>query len=201
MMNTEVDARGLQCPMPLIKTKKALESIEKGSVTAIVDSEVARENISKFAKSMDYKVAIKESQGDFYIDIFKEYKYREVNMMDLEAGSHITGDLVVVIGKDYLGEGSRELGEILMKGYLYTLTEVQPLPKSVIFINSGVKLACAGSESLKNLRELEERGVEILSCGTCLDYFKIKQDLMVGGISNMYTIVETMNKSKNTVQL
>ncbi len=70
-MGTEVDARGLQCPMPLIKTKKALEAIEKGSVTTIVDSEVARENISKFAKSMDYKVTIKESQGDFYIDIFK----------------------------------------------------------------------------------------------------------------------------------
>jgi len=200
-MNTEVDARGLECPMPLIKTKKALEAIEKGSVTAIVDSEVARENISKFAKSMDYKITIKESQGDFYIDIFKEYKYREVNMIDLKPDSHIIGNLVVVIGKDYLGEGSRELGEILMKGYLYTLTEVQPLPRVVIFINSGVKLACAGSESLKNLRVLEEHGVEIMSCGTCLDYFKIKNELMVGGISNMYTIVETMNKSKNTVQL
>ncbi len=200
-MSTEVDARGLQCPMPLIKTKKALEAIEKGSVTTIVDSEVARENISKFAKSMDYKVTIKESQGDFYIDIFKEYKYREVKMIDLEPDSHIIGDLVIVIGKDYLGEGSRELGEILMKGYLYTLTEVQPKPRAVIFINGGVKLACAGSESLKNIRELEEHGVEILSCGTCLDYFKIKHELMVGGISNMYTIVEAMNKSKNTVQL
>ncbi|RQD68882.1 MAG: sulfurtransferase-like selenium metabolism protein YedF [Tindallia sp. MSAO_Bac2] len=200
-MNSEIDARGLQCPMPLIKTKKALEAIEKGNVTAIVDNEVAKENISKFAKSMDYKVTIKESQGDFYIDIFKEYKYREVKMIDLEPDSNILGDLVVVIGKDYLGEGSRELGEILMKGYLYTLTEVQPLPRTVIFINSGVRLACAGSESLDNLRKLEEYGVEIMSCGTCLDYFRIKHDLMVGGVSNMYTIVEAMNKSKNTVQL
>ena len=200
-MNSEIDARGLQCPMPLVKTKKALEAIEKGNVTAIVDNEEAKENISKFAKNMDYKVTIKENQGDFYIDIFKEYKYREVKMIDLEPDSNILGDLVVVIGKDYLGEGSRELGEILMKGYLYTLTEVQPLPRTVIFINSGVRLACAGSESLDNLRKLEEYGVEIMSCGTCLDYFRIKHDLMVGGVSNMYTIVEAMNKSKNTVQL
>ncbi|SDZ07679.1 sulfurtransferase-like selenium metabolism protein YedF [Tindallia californiensis] len=200
-MNKEVDARGLQCPMPLIKTKKALEEIEKGNITAIVDNEVARENISKYAKSMDYKVDVKESQGDFYIDIFKEFKYREVKMVDLEPDSHIMGDFVVSIGKDYLGEGSRELGDILMKGYLYTLTEVQPLPRAVIFINSGVKLTCIGSESLENLRKLEELGVEILSCGTCLDYFKIKQELMVGEISNMYTIVETMNKAKNTIQL
>ncbi|SFI00345.1 selenium metabolism protein YedF [Tindallia magadiensis] len=200
-MDKEIDARGLQCPMPLIKTKKALEEIEKGSITTIVDNEVARENISKYAKSMDYKVDIKESQGDFYIDIFKEFKYREVKMVDLEPDSHIMGDFVVIIGKDYLGEGSRELGEILMKGYLYTLTEVQPLPRAIVFINSGVKLACVGSESLENLRKMEELGVEILSCGTCLDYFRIKQELMVGEISNMYTIVETMNKAKNTIHL
>jgi selenium metabolism protein YedF len=200
-MNKEVDARGMSCPMPLIKTKKALESLTEGSVRTIVDNETAKENISKFANSMAYPFTVSESQGDFYIDIFKELKYREIKMMDLEMDPLPKADLVIMISKDYMGEGSEELGRILMKGYLYTLTEVVPLPKTLIFVNSGVNLTCAGSESLTNLRKLEENGVEILSCGTCLDYFKLKSMLMVGGVSNMYTIVEHLNKARNTIQI
>ncbi|SMP59101.1 sulfurtransferase-like selenium metabolism protein YedF [Anoxynatronum buryatiense] len=202
-MNKEIDARGLNCPMPLIQTKKALDALPEGSVRTIVDNETAKENIQKFAKSMDYRYTVKENQGNFYIDIFKELKYREMRVLDLEMEpeSFPKSDLVVMISKDYLGEGSEELGRILMKGYLYTLTEVLPMPKTLVFVNSGVKLTCAGSDSLDNLRKLEENGVEILSCGTCLDYFKLKSMLMVGGISNMYTIVEHLNKAKNTLQL
>lgn len=200
-MNKEVDARGMSCPMPLIKTKKALESLTEGSVRTIVDNETAKENISKFANSMAYRFTVSENQGDFYIDIFKELKYREIKMMDLEMDPLPKADLVIMISKDYMGEGSEELGRILMKGYLYTLTEVVPLPKTLIFVNSGVNLTCAGSESLTNLRKLEENGVEILSCGTCLDYFKLKSMLMVGGVSNMYTIVEHLNKARNTIQI
>ncbi|MEN1760150.1 sulfurtransferase-like selenium metabolism protein YedF [Anoxynatronum sibiricum] len=202
-MNKEIDARGLNCPMPLIQTKKALDALSEGSVRTIVDNETAKENIQKFAKSMDYRYTVKENQGHFYIDIFKELKYREMRVLDLEMEpeSLPKSDLVVMISKDYMGEGSEELGRILMKGYLYTLTEVLPMPKTLVFVNGGVKLTCAGSESLENLRKLEEKGVEILSCGTCLDYFKLKSMLMVGGISNMYTIVEHLNKAKNTLQL
>ncbi len=200
-MNKEVDARGLNCPMPVIQTKKALESLKEGSVRTIVDNETAKENISKLAKSMHYRFSVSENRGDFYIDIVKEMNYREINMMDLEMDPVPKSDLVIMISKDYMGEGSEELGRILMKGYLYTLTEVAPMPKALIFVNGGVKLTCADSESLTHLRKLEENGVEILSCGTCLDYFKLKSLLMVGGISNMYTIVEHLNKAKNTLQL
>lgn len=200
-MNKEVDARGLSCPIPVIQTKKALESLKEGSVRTIVDNETAKENLSKLAKSMDYRYTVSENRGDFYIDIFKELKYREVKIMDLELDPVPKSDLVVLISKDYMGEGSQELGQILMKGYLYTLTEVAPMPRALIFINSGVKLACAESESLANLRKLEENGVEVLSCGTCLDYFNLKSLLMVGGVSNMYTIVEHLNKAKNTLQI
>jgi len=200
-MNKEVDARGLSCPIPVIQTKKALESLKEGSVRTIVDNETAKENVSKLAKSMDYRYDVSENRGDFYIDIFKELKYRDVKIMDLELDPVPKSNLVVMISKDYMGEGSQELGQILMKGYLYTLTEVAPMPRALVFINSGVKLTCAGSESLTNLRKLEENGVEILSCGTCLDYFNLKSMLMVGGISNMYTIVEHLNKAKNTLQI
>ena len=200
-MKKEVDARGLSCPMPLVQTKKALDELKEGRVRAIVDSETARENISRYAKSMEYRHTVQEVQGTFYIDIFKELKYREMKMMDLEFNRMPQSEMVIMVSKDALGEGSRELGQILMKGYLYTLTEVAPLPRSLIFINSGVRLACEGSDSIENLRKLEKNGVEILSCGTCLDYFNLKSNLLVGGISNMYTIVERLNQAKNTVQL
>ena len=200
-METQVDARGLSCPMPVIETRKALESMEEGSVRTIADNATAKENISKFAKSMAYRFTVSENSGNFYIDIFKELKYREMKIMDLEQDPVPKKDMVILVAGETMGEGAEELGRILMKGYLYTLTEAAPLPRSLLFINSGVKLTCAGSESLENLRKLEAKGVEILSCGTYLDYYKLKSMLMVGGVSNMYTIVEHLNQAKNTLRI
>lgn len=200
-MYKEVDARGLNCPLPVIQTKKALETIDKGKVTTIVDNEVAKENVSKFAKSLDLKVNIQENQGTYYIDIFKGEEIKEAKTIDIQCDMTPKKDLVILISKDRLGEGSEELGKILMKGYIYTLTEVTPFPKSILFLNSGVNLVVEGSEVIQHLRTLEANGVEILSCGTCLDYFKIKNKLAVGGIGNMYTIVEKLNNAKNTLKL
>lgn len=202
-MNKEVDARGMNCPLPVIQTKKALDTIETGKITTIVDNEVAKENVSKLAKSLNFKVDIQENQGNYYIDIFKDHStnINEMPAMDMQCDIDPKKDLVILISKDRLGEGSEELGKILMKGYLYTLTEVVPFPKTIILLNGGVNLAVEGSEVIESLRTLEANGVEVLSCGTCLDYFKVKNKLMVGGISNMYTIVEKLNNAKNTIKL
>lgn len=207
-MKKEVDARGLSCPMPLIQTKKALEAMEKGSVVTTVDNATAKENISKYAKSMNYPCYVLENPGEFVIEIQKgegagdKPAPQETRQAPVEESAlSPAGDLVIMVSRDTMGSGSDELGRILMKGYLYALTEVEPLPKTLIFVNGGVKLTCTGSESLENLRNLEERGVEILSCGTCLDYFKLKSDLAVGGVSNMYTIVEHLNGAGNTCQI
>ncbi|AKL93546.1 selenium metabolism protein YedF [Clostridium aceticum] len=200
-MFKEVDARGMNCPLPVINTKKALESIDTGKITTIVDNEVAKENISKLAKSLDLKVDIQENQGTYYIDIFKDHHLHQTTSMDIQCDINAKKDLVILISKDRLGEGCEELGKLLMKGYIYTLTEVTPLPKAILFLNSGVNLVVEGSEVIEHLRKLEANGVEILSCGTCLDYFKIKNKLVVGGISNMYTIVEKLNGAKNTLKL
>jgi selenium metabolism protein YedF len=200
-MNKEVDARGLQCPLPVIHTKKALDSIDKGRVTTIVDNEIAKENISKFAQSLDLKVDIQENQGTFYIDIMKDHSIQNMEGIEIQCDDSPKKDLVIIISKTRLGEGSEELGKILMKGYIYSLTEVFPYPKAIIFLNSGVKLAVEGSEVITHLRNLEASGVEIISCGTCLDYFKIKNSLQVGSIGNMYTIVEKSNSAKNTIKL
>lgn len=202
-MNKEVDTRGMNCPLPVIHTKKALEGIESGKITTIVDNDVAKENVLKLAKSMDLKVDIKESQGNYYIDIFKNQIVGIVDLeaLDIQCSPSNKKDLVILISKDRLGEGSEELGKLLMKSYLYALTEVKPYPKSIIFLNSGVKLATEDSEALEHIRTLESNGVEVLSCGTCLDYFKIKDKLAVGGISNMYTIVEKLNNASNTIKM
>lgn len=203
-MKKEVDARGLSCPLPLIQTKKALEELEEGTVIITVDNETALENVSKFVRSKDYRFIVTENQGSFDIKIEKGSGKEELQAAPASptaAEQASPKDLVVMISKDYMGEGSEELGRILMKSYLYTLTEMEPLPKILIFVNSGIRLTCEGSDSLENLRKLEAGGVDILSCGTCLDYFHVKSNLAVGGVSNMYTIVERLNSAGNTLQL
>ena len=197
-MKVEVDARGLECPKPVIQTKKALEKLKEGSILTVVDNEIAKENVSKLAKSMNLHYNVSQKEGFYYIDIFKG---EEMGPELLGDEKPVLNDLVIMVGKDTLGEGSEELGDVLVRGYFYTLTEVEPYPKALLFINSGVNLTVTDSPVIDHLRTLESKGVEILSCGTCLDYFNLKDKLGVGGVTNMYTIVETMNKAKNTISL
>ena len=197
-MKVEVDARGLDCPKPVIQTKKALENLKEGSIVTVVDNTIAKENVSKLAKSMNLHYNVAEKNGYFYIDIFKG---EEMGPEILGEEKPTLNDLVILVGTDKLGEGSNELGEVLIQGYFYTLTEVKPYPKAVIFLNAGVNLTIDESPVIDHLRTLEAKGVEILSCGTCLDYFNVKDKLGVGGVSNMYTIVEMMNGAKNTIKL
>lgn len=196
-MKFQVDARGMQCPKPVIETKKAIEKVNEGTITTIVDNEIAKENVSKLAKSLSYDVSINEVNGEYHVNIYKGIL--ENDFMPKAMNSF--RDLVILIGKDSMGEGSKELGDVLMKGYFYTLTEAKPYPKAILFINGGVRLTSEGSEVIDHIRKLESEGVEILSCGTCLDYFSLKDKLMVGGVSNMYTIVEKMNEAKNTIRI
>jgi len=200
-MNKEIDMRGKQCPVPVIQTKKALESVKGGSIITIVDNDVAKENISKLAKSMNLTAEIKEAKGDFYIEIYKKGDIQISEGLEFPSKSPQNEDLVILITKDTLGEGNRELGEVLMKGYLYTLTEASKTPKRLMFLNAGVRLTVEGSAVIDHLRNLEEKGVEILSCGACLDYYKLKNQLMVGGIGNMYDIVEKSNAAQKTITL
>ena len=196
-MRLEVDARGMQCPKPVIETKKAMEKVNEGTVTTIVDNDIAKENVTKLAKSLSYDVNVEEVNGEYHVNIYKGIL--ENDYMPKTKPS--TRDLVILMGKDSMGEGSEELGKVLIKGYFYTLTESKPYPKAILFVNSGVRLTTEGSEVVDHIRTLESEGVEILSCGTCLDYFNLKDKLIVGGVSNMYTIVEKMNEAKNTIKL
>lgn len=189
----EVDARGLACPQPVILTKKALEEIDQGEVIAIVDNITAKENVSRLASNLGCPFEVSETEGCHYIRIKKtgaEGAAKEANQ-----------DIVILVGTDKLGQGDEALGSLLMKSYTYALTEVAPLPKAMLFLNSGVKLTSEGSAILENLEKLAAQGVEIVSCGTCLDFYQLKEKLKVGTIGNMYAIIEKMHAAAKVVTL
>jgi selenium metabolism protein YedF len=190
-----IDCRGLACPKPVILTKKKLESIkgEDAIVTTIVDNKVAKQNIIKLGESMGCTYSIEEKDGLFYVTLNR--KSPSVNNQNKENG------LVIFIGTDKLGSGDDELGAALMKSYMFALSESDQLPKTILFVNGGVKLTTEGSQVLDSINKLVSRGVEVLSCGTCLDFYNLKEKLKAGDITNMYAIVEKMNNATNTIKL
>jgi selenium metabolism protein YedF len=184
-----VDCRGLSCPQPVIQTKQALEETER--VTVIVDNTAARDNVARFGESQGAGVTIAEKPDGIYLTVEKDKDHDQTKQAPT-SDSPASGPAVVVIPQDQMGRGEAKLGHILMRAFLHTLTEVSGRPEKMIFFNTGVKLTVGGSEILDDLRALENGGTEILVCGTCLDYFGLKEKIAVGQISNMYTIAETM---------
>ncbi len=189
-----VDARGLSCPQPVLKTKEALESINEGIVEVLVDNPASKENVKRFAEKMGCNVEIKEEENFFRVKIIKGFTCEiPITQSDLS-------DKVVVILSDSMGE-EKELGKMLMKAFLSTLKEATQKPKKILFINRGVFLTTEGSPVIDVLKELENMGIEILSCGTCLDYFNLKDKLAIGKITNMYDTVEELLSSGGVVRI
>ena len=188
----KVDAIGQVCPVPIIMTKNALKDIEEGQVEVSVDNRISLENLQKMSKEMGYDYTVEESG-----DIFKIVINKMRESVELRESEENT---VVVIDSLHMGKGDVELGRILMKGFIYTLSEMEELPKTILFYNEGVKLAIEGAESLQELKSLEERGVEILSCGTCLNFYGITEKLRVGSVTNMYTILERQMKATRVIK-
>lgn len=196
-MLIELDARGLNCPKPVINVKKELDKIDNGIVIVKVDNYIAKENIFKLSNSLNCEAKILKDEIDLIeIEIKKGNSYTTEKKQDI-----ILQDKCIFISSDKIGKGSDELGEVLIKGYIYTLTEAKPYPKYIVFVNSGVKLTSKNKDTIENLKILEKLGVEILSCGTCLDYYNLKDNLEVGSITNMYTIVDIMNNSSQTISI
>lgn len=199
-MTREIDARGQDCPKPVIMTKKAIDEIKSGSIITIVDNEVAKENVSKLAQSLNLEYMVESKEGDFYIKIDKgEIEDKAIECLDSDIANF--SDKVVLFNKNKMGHGNDELGKVLIKGYIYTLTELDQVPKALLFVNGGVLLTTEGSECIEDLKKLEEKGVKIVSCGTCLDYYGISDKLLVGEIGNMYVIADEMNKAGSTITI
>ena len=211
-----VNAMGDICPIPVVKTKKALgELTGPGEIEVLVDNETAVKNVTKMARSSgaeaeseqlgdkQYRVLI--TVGEDAAEKLKSAKSPAVQpqgqtQQEAAAGCRTCVGTVVAVGSDRMGEGSGELGHILIKSFIFALTQLDDLPDKILFYNGGAKLTVEGSESLEDLRTLEEQGVEIMTCGTCLDYYGIKDKLAIGGVTNMYSIVETLQSAMSVIR-
>lgn len=193
-MNQEIDARGRACPQPVIMAKKAIE--ENGDCIVIVDNEAARENVCRMAGALGCTVDVKQVGTDSYIHIAGNNEKKTVPPVEPS-----TGPSVVVFPGDQMGRGDDELGSVLIRAFIHTVGETSPRPDVMIFFNSGIKLTTEGSEVLDDLQVLERQGMRMLVCGTCLDYFNLKDSIRVGIISNMYDIAETMLSAGRVVHL
>ncbi len=197
-MDKLVDARGLACPQPVLMTKEALETMEEGIITVLVDNVASKENVKRFAQRMGCTVDVAEKDGVFELRIVKGYTCQLPQVQE-EAREGEEGP-VILITSDKLGE-EEELGRLLMKGFLSTLREATHRPSRLLFMNTGVFLTVEDSPVLGVLKELEAKGVEIYSCGTCLDYFGLKDRLAVGQITNMYDTVENLTSASLVVRI
>jgi selenium metabolism protein YedF len=194
-MNNIIDCKGLQCPLPVVKTKKYFDSIESGEGTIIVDNLVAKNNVVKFAKGSGNESIVEEKDGLYIIKITK--KLGEELKVDVKENKKFT----LVISTDKLGAGDDKLGDMLMKSYIFALSEADTVPDDLLFINGGIKLTIETSSVLDSLKKLVERGSNILVCGACLDFYNVKDKLSIGEITNMYTIVELMNSADKTIKI
>lgn len=201
-----VNAMGDACPIPVVKTKKAMQELKQPYVVEVlVDNEIAVQNVMKMASGsggdvtsekigeQEFKVIIKMSQVMAELEA-QEKEEAVVCMPDKRKNT------VIVVSSDKMGSGNDELGKVLMKGFLFAATQLEELPRSILFYNGGATLTSEGSDSLDDLKELEAQGVEIMTCGTCLDYYGLKDKLCVGTVTNMYSIVETMNHAEKIIR-
>ncbi|BBK62585.1 hypothetical protein A9CBEGH2_15250 [Amedibacterium intestinale] len=188
-MKKIIDARGKQCPIPVILAKDAMK--EEKAVEIVVDNEIAVQNLMKLAKQKNYQMHSEKKEDVFVVNLTKEEEQSE-NIIEepVVCQKDTLSKKIVVISSEVMGQGDDVLGNVLMKGFIYALTQMDVLPSCVIFYNGGLKLACKGSAVLEDLKTLESLGVEILSCGTCLSHYGLVDEVAIGQVTNMYEIVE-----------
>jgi selenium metabolism protein YedF len=198
-MTTTVDARGLACPQPVVRTRKAMQKAEH--VVTLVDNETSLTNVSRMAEKAGWTVGVIPDGDEYRIELTQKGIVTEAEALAVGRAEVANGPPVLVVPSDVMGCGAPELGNILIRRIFHTLGEVEPLPQTILFLNTGVKLACKGSPVLDDLRALEAKCIEMLVCGTCLGYFELTETLAVGQVSNMYDIAETMLGAGTIVNL
>lgn len=198
MADILVNAVGEQCPIPVVKATQALRAMrEPGTLEVLVDNEIAVQNLQRCAAG-HHLASVAEQRGEKLFAVtmtvtepMGDAPVEEIQCADC-APAVQSGSVVVAVGTDVMGQGSDELGKTLMKGFLFALGQLPQLPETVLFYNGGARLTVEGSDSLEDLRALEARGVEILTCGTCLNYYGLTEKLAVGSVTNMYAIAEKL---------
>lgn len=190
----KIDARGQACPLPVVRAKKALAQMSEGALEVLVDNRTAVHNLEALARTLKLEAAADErGEAEFAVTFVKGAPAGNAPApaaAERPAETAAAAGIVAVIPSEFMGSGDDELGAVLMKGFVFALAQLDELPRTVLLYNGGVKLACEGSSSLDDLRALAEAGVEVMSCGTCLNHYGLAERLAVGEATNMYAIVE-----------
>ena len=201
-MREIINCEKLNCPQPVINTKKYFDSIAEGEAQVIVDNEVAKNNICKFAASNGLSCVAEEKDSLFLLNLTKVLKPEsKASATETSCKEDRKKSFTLLVSTNILGGGDDRLGTTLMKSYFYALSESDNIPNTILFLNGGVKLTSQGTDILDSLNTLKSKGAEILSCGTCLDFYDLKDKLLIGEITNMFTIVEKMNNADLTIKL
>ncbi len=201
-----VDARGLKCPQPVLEAKRVIDGRLADRFIVLVDNTTSRENVKRFVTNQGYEVETTEKASDhFELNVTRSGAAKPVEEQEellacpVSESPATNGRLVVYVGSNVMGQGSDELGVKLMRGFLRTWIDVKPRPWRIVFINSGVQLTTNDEEAVDALSMLAEDGVDILSCGTCLEHFGIEDRLKIGRVTNMYEVIETLQEAGKVV--
>ena len=210
-MERSTDCRGMACPLPVVNAKKELAGLTKGDVLTVrVDNEIAVQNLTRFGERQGHAVTSEKVSEDDYSVTFRlqtenaasaGMAAEDASGTNVPANESVKeaadgnapasgGKCAVVISSDRMGSGKEALGKTLMKAFLFALTSQDKVPDYLIFYNRGAFLTCGGSESLEDIRAVEAAGCRVMTCGTCLNFYELTEQLQAGTVSNMYDIVE-----------
>lgn len=192
-----IDCRGQQCPQPVIQTRQLMLANPEMVLQVLVDDQACKENVSRLAMTLGYRIEV-EKNGE---TIQLELTPGETPALGTETAAATSGPTIIFIGSDQMGRGDSKLGQILMKNFMFTLIESDNTPDAIYCVNSGIMLTISGSDVLEPLAELANRGVDIASCGLCLEFFGAKESLAVGRVSNMLELVNALQGAGNVIRL
>ena len=203
-MERKIDCKGMACPLPVVNAKKAAEELSSGDVlTVLVDNEIAVQNLTRFAEHKGFGVSAEKKTDKEYAVVMQVSgavaEAAQEAKVSCVMDSRRKG-MLVVLSANVMGTGDAKLGTNLMKAFVFALTKQDQLPDTILCYNTGASLTCEGADTLEDLKLMESEGVTILTCGTCLDFYGLKEKLAVGGVTNMYDIVERMENAAQIIK-
>lgn len=203
-MERVIDCKGMACPLPVVNAKKTAEELKPGDVlTVLVDNEIAVQNLTRFAEHKGFGVRAEKKADKEYAVVMKIGGSAAETTREEEVACVLDSrrkGMLVVLSANVMGTGDPKLGTSLMKAFVFALTKQDQLPDTILCYNTGAYLTCAGADTLEDLKLLEAEGVTVLTCGTCLDFYGLKEKLAVGSVTNMYDIVERMENAAQIIK-
>jgi len=189
-----LDCRGQQCPQPVVQVRRQMLASPAAPLRVLVSDPAARDNVGRLAASRGYRVAIIEEGGAFQLDL------SPAEAAARQAAAPATGPTVLLVASDQMGSGDAKLGQILMKNFLFTMAENDTAPDQLLFVNGGARLTVGGSDVIEPLQKLVDLGADVATCGLCLEFFGLKEALVVGRVTNMLEIATALQTAGRVIR-